>query len=274
MTRVVTKSAAGGETGRAEYGYDSLHRRSRAFEGMRTIYWSYDGLNPALKLSNAGVPISRRMYSRGLDAVLADDHQGTARWFITDQVGSVRDLISNGASVLNHYSYDSFGSIPGRVTSSEDNDLLFNGREFSGDGAIAWLRLRWYEPRSGRFQAEDLIGPRSYVYADANPVAYSDPIGLNAVEAVVLHGRIAMQVFWKSQFIRQFVNLQVTAVLVHRAINNYETCRTNTPENVCRLRFYQEAGLATAAGALFGLGGITNGWYIWLLANLAGIPFY
>jgi hypothetical protein len=72
---------------------------------------SYDGLNPMLKLNSSGQIISRRLYSRGLDGILADEAGGQTRWFLTDQVGTVRDLIANDGSVITHYVYASFGQL-------------------------------------------------------------------------------------------------------------------------------------------------------------------
>jgi uncharacterized protein RhaS with RHS repeats len=42
------------------------------------------------------------------------------------------------------------------------------------------LRARWYNPADGRFFTKDPSGAESnlYLYAQANPVNYSDPLGL------------------------------------------------------------------------------------------------
>ena len=146
MTLIVQKTSGGVETGRAEYVYDALNRRVKSAEAGQTAYFVYDGLNPAFKLRADGSMISGRLYTRGLDGILADEVAGgQTRWFLRDQVGTVRDLIANNGVVLNHYVYDSFGRLLFQTNTSIVNDLLFAGREFSTFTGSGYFRARFYD---------------------------------------------------------------------------------------------------------------------------------
>lgn len=103
MTTVIERTSSGTETARHTYAFDAINRRIRANEAGTQAAWAYDGLNPALKMTPTGTMISRRMYSRNLDQVVADQDPIQTRWFMVDQVRSTRDLVSNGAGVLQRY---------------------------------------------------------------------------------------------------------------------------------------------------------------------------
>ncbi len=167
----------GTETTQFLYVYDAANRRIRAEEETLISHFVYDGRNPILKLGDVGAEISRRMYTRLIDGILADQVPTGTRWFLTDQVGTVRDLHANGAIHVNHYVYDSFGRLVGQEDTGVMNDLLFNGREFSPAVGLGYYRARFYDPRIGRFIREDPLAPHCYDYVDNNPIVFNDPLG-------------------------------------------------------------------------------------------------
>ena len=109
------RSSTSVEIGQSDYLYDSLNRRIRALESGQTAFFGYDGYNPLLKLAATGSVVSRRLYGRGLDAVIGDEIASQTRWFLRDQVGTSRDLLSSALSILDHYAFDSFGRMLGAV---------------------------------------------------------------------------------------------------------------------------------------------------------------
>jgi choice-of-anchor C domain-containing protein len=177
MNAVVERTAGGVETARYTYTFDAMDRRISANEAGDVAYWGYDGLNPTLKMGGGGTMISRRMYSLKLDLVFADQDPTQTRWFLVDQVGSTRDLVSNGAQHLTHYSLDSYGTLLSQSNPQLTNDLLFSGRERDAAGQD-YLRARTYLGSTGRFNQEDPVDPYQYSYAASRPLAYADPLGL------------------------------------------------------------------------------------------------
>lgn len=178
MTAVVERTAGGVETARYTYTFDAINRRITANEAGQLAFWGYDGLNPALKMGTGGTMISRRMYSRNLDQVVADQDATQTRWFLVDQVGSTRDLVSNGSTLLNRLVFDAFGKIYNELTPQVVNDLTFTGREFTRDGeARGFFRARVYVPSQGRFTRRDPLMPYAYDYVSNQPLAMNDPRG-------------------------------------------------------------------------------------------------
>lgn len=195
LSESIQQTAAGAEVSRAKYSFDSLDRRVRAIEGGDDFFFGYDGLNPILKIWPTGAVGSRRAYNRSLDNILADEANGQTRWFITDQLGSVRDLLDNQANPINHYRYDSFGQLLSQTNPEVKNDILFAGRELTLLEGASYFRARYYDPFTGRFQQEDPYQPFHYAYAESNPMVFIDPLGLYAYtfyEKVLLNATITI----------------------------------------------------------------------------------
>jgi hypothetical protein len=56
-------------------------------------------------------------------------------WALTDQIGSIRDLVDNSGTVVNHITYDSFGKVVGQ-TGSVVFRYGFTGREQDGETGL------------------------------------------------------------------------------------------------------------------------------------------
>lgn len=70
-------------------------------------------------------------------------------WALSDHQGSVRDVVDNSGTVLNHIVYDSFG----QVTSDSDPDFDFRfgytGRELDDETGMMYYRARYFDPAVG-----------------------------------------------------------------------------------------------------------------------------
>jgi RHS repeat-associated protein len=177
LTEVVRRRADGAVASRSTYRYDPLDRRIAATEDGRTVHFFYDGRNPVLVLRDDGSLVSRRLYAREMDQVHADEAGGATRWFLTDHVGTVRDLVGDDGAVLQHYVYDSFGDVLAASASDVENDLRFTAREFSEVTGFYHYRARNYDPSLGRFHARDPEDPFRYDYANSSPLIFIDPTG-------------------------------------------------------------------------------------------------
>ena len=196
LTGVSQRDALGAEIGRSTYVYDVGDRRIQSNENGIVRRYAYDGVNPFLKFDASGQILSRRLYAEGPDRILADDAGGSTRWFLTDHLGSVRDLMANDGSVLAHYAYDSYGQPVGGTAPTVENDLGFAGREFSAATGLLYLRARYYSPRLGRFVSEDPIGfsggdINTYRYAQNSPVNLLDLFGEATFTEYSIKARIA-----------------------------------------------------------------------------------
>jgi RHS repeat-associated protein len=115
---------------------------------------------------------------------------GRLDWYLTDHLGSVRDIASVSGSVTNHITYTSFGEILSESTPSNGDRWTFTARELELSGE---MQYRAYSPATGRFQSNDPIGFSAgdrnlgrYVSNTASSLI--DPLGLKTSHTV---GRIS-----------------------------------------------------------------------------------
>ncbi len=105
-------------------------------------------------------------------------------YFLTDGLGSVRQLVDNSGAVILTKNYQPFGEGLNHV-GNEYSSYGFTGEMTDLTGLI-YLRARYYAPQSGRFLTKD-VWPGEYTkplslngwnYVAANPINRVDPTGL------------------------------------------------------------------------------------------------
>ncbi len=126
-------------------------------------------------------------YVRGdqVDELLARvDSSGTEEWFLTDHLGSVRDIIENtsSATVVKSYDYDSFGNVIAESGSGDASRYQWTGREIDVETGLQYNRARYFDPALGRWLSQDPIGFEAgdsnlYRYVNNQPVMMTDPSG-------------------------------------------------------------------------------------------------
>ena len=133
-------------------------------------------------------------YTRGFE--LISRKEGTvASYYVYDGGLSVRALTNEAGTVTDTLVFDAFGNETER-TGTTDSPYGFQGEEQDATG-LYYLRARYMDPATGAFTTMDTYGgslsdPMSlhkYLFANSNPVMYSDPSGhstsLNEVNSVV-----------------------------------------------------------------------------------------
>ena len=101
-----------------------------------------------------------------------------------DGLGSTRALSSSAGIVTDSYSYDAFGLLL-EQTGTTENAYRYRGEQFDEELGFYYLRARYMDPNVGRFVtmdefaglSQDPVTLHKYLYANANPVTYSDPSG-------------------------------------------------------------------------------------------------
>jgi RHS repeat-associated protein len=129
--------------------------------------------------------------------VLAEERPGgNVRWALSDQQGSVRDVIDNAGNKLNQIRYDSFGTMVSQSNPNQSFRFGYTGRDYDAETGMNYYRSRYYDPKVGRFISEDSIG---FAAGDTNlsryvfnsPTNYTDPSGMIVWAAVITGGVIA-----------------------------------------------------------------------------------
>ena len=192
LTKVSFKDAAGNEIKTVEYTYDVNNRRiAKSIDadgsGLATPTverYVYDGQNIALTFDGNGTQTHRYFYGTGVDQILADENgQGQVLWTLTDNQGTVRDLVDGTGTVQNHITYDSFGKITSQTNPVFTTIFAYTGREFDGETGQYYYRARYYDQNVGRFIGEDPIGFNAgdsnlYRYVGNSPINHTDAYGL------------------------------------------------------------------------------------------------
>jgi RHS repeat-associated protein len=189
LTSVLFKDAGGNVTKTIQYTYDVNDRRiGKQIDGVTTERYVYDGSNIALVFDGTGTQTHRYLYGTGVDQVLADERGGTVVWALSDNQGTVRDLVDGNGTVLNHVVYDSFGQVQSQSDAGLEFRYGYTGREQDGETGLDYYRARYYDASNGRFISEDPIGfsagdSNLTRYVGNNPTNYNDPSGLSPVVA-------------------------------------------------------------------------------------------
>ncbi len=177
VTAIIARNASAVETGRNSFSYDALNRRISLTESAGQTLFYFDALHPIVAIAPGGI-VTRRLYENRLDAVLAEDVAGQTRWFLKDNVGTIRTVIDNSGSVLSQLLLDSFGRPLQNTNPAINTQLSFTAREtlpLSGD---IYFRARLYSPQTGRFLQADPLLPFAFNYASNSPLNRTDPLGL------------------------------------------------------------------------------------------------
>jgi RHS repeat-associated protein len=154
LTNVTRNGAAVGA-----YTYDTYDQRiGKTANGTTERFVYGQNQNIALEFDGGGAQTHRYLHSNGIDQVLADEASGAVGWTLSDNLGTVRDVVDATGVSQNHIAYNSFGNVTSESNPSFDTRFTFTGRELDAETGNYDYRNRQYNPRSGRFIEEDPIG--------------------------------------------------------------------------------------------------------------------
>ena len=145
---------------------------------------AYDGANPYMDFDSDGELQTRYLYGPGIDELFARIGAGEdPQWYLTDRLGSVRQIVDGSGTILDEITYDSFGNALSESNPSQGDRFKFTGREYNPELGIYYYRARWYDPSTGQFISQDPIGfqagdPNLYRYVNNAPGDWTDPSGL------------------------------------------------------------------------------------------------
>ncbi len=102
---------------------------------------AYDGVNPYADFDAAGPLKTRYLHGPAVDMLLArTDAAGTSAWYLTDRLGTVRDLANTAGTVIDHVTYDSFGRVTSESNPSAGDRFKFTGRELDAETGLQYHR--------------------------------------------------------------------------------------------------------------------------------------
>ena len=175
----LVKCVSGANTSTYKYGSDGLRRQS-TINGVTTdtvldngmlVRERSGGVNKATYLVGARGPEYRR-----------DDSTGAVRWYLYDGLGSSLGEVDPSGNVTSSRKFDVYGAVRGGVNSGGTSKQKFVGalgHTSEDETGLIYMRARYYDPATGRFQSEDpaTSGMNWFIYCSNNPVNKIDPTG-------------------------------------------------------------------------------------------------
>ena len=177
-----------------EYEYDYAgNRTAKKSEGEYTKYLL--DINGSLTYVLAEMDYNgteKCFYTLGAD-LISQERNGRTYTYLYDGHGSVVGLMSEDGSVTDTYTYDAFGNLL-KSTGRTQNNYRYCGEQFDSTTGMYYLRARYMDTSTGRFISQDSyagnvydpVSLHKYLYANSNPVMYTDPSGYMSLTGAVI----------------------------------------------------------------------------------------
>lgn len=164
----------------AQYEYDAFGNRRWAKRGSTETRYVLDllGLADVLAETNTSNAI-QNYYIHGMGLVARVKADGTLHYYHGDYRGSVVAMTNASQAITHQYQYDDFGKLLNE-TEADANPFKYVGLYgIMHEGSdLAYMRARYYDPETGRFNGADPIwNANLYPYANNNGVMRFDPSG-------------------------------------------------------------------------------------------------
>jgi RHS repeat-associated protein len=124
-----------------------------------------------------------------ISQITLKDNTEQELYFTLDGHGSTRALTDFVGAIVELYSFDAYGNAIGFDPSVALTEFLYSGEQFDSKIGQQYLRQRYYNPVTGRFNRLDpffgnLNDPQSlhkYLYTHTDPINGIDPTGTSAL---------------------------------------------------------------------------------------------
>ena len=167
------------------YTYDAEGVRRSKTSGGETTYFVSDtssSLSQTLAETDGKGKVKAE-YTRA-DSLTAQVREGKVSYYFYDGHGDVRGLLNTEGRVTDTYRYNAYGELIAQ-TGDTENHYLYTGEYYDAASNLYYLRARYMNPSTGNFLTMDtyegsIYDPdtlHKYMYANGNPVMYTDPTG-------------------------------------------------------------------------------------------------
>jgi RHS repeat-associated protein len=191
LTSAVDRQSDGGVLlHRVAFQYDVFGNRVEkdvtAGDGTSRTRFAYDGKNAWADLdgNNGNALQTRHLYLDGLDQPVARiSAAGVVAWYLTDHLGSVRDVVNDNGVVLDHIDYTAFGNVTNETNPAKGDRFGWAGGVRDGETGLSFFDHRYYNPQTGEWTTKDPSGFRAgdanlYRYVGNDATNATDPTGL------------------------------------------------------------------------------------------------
>ncbi len=184
LTEVKVETSLGTVINDEKFTYDVNNNRiGISLNGTQQSWTVYDGKNPYIDFNGSGTLTERYMMEpKGQNQFYARVNAvGTVNWYVTDNLGSIREIASSSGAVLDTLTYDPFGGIISETNTANGDRFKFTGGAYDSITGNYQFGQRFYGPSDGRWNSQDPLGLKPdanpYRYVDNSPTDESDPTG-------------------------------------------------------------------------------------------------
>ena len=190
LTNVVDRASSGVVTQTVAFVYDAMNRRLSKMVNGEVTCFLYNHDDSWADLDGSSDIVARYLLGARIDELLARQRGNDGRgWYLTDHLGTVRDIANAAGAVVAHVDYSSFGQVIDMSNGAEVDRFLFTGRELDIETGLSFYRARYYSTQLGRFITNDPVGFATgdrnlYRYVANSPALFVDPFGETLIERV------------------------------------------------------------------------------------------
>jgi RHS repeat-associated protein len=168
-----------------KFTYDVFNNRiAVSLNGTPQLYTVYDGANPYLDFNGSGQLTERYLYNpNALSQFYGQvSASGNVQWFLTDNIHSIRQVVSASGSVLDLITYDPYGNILSQTNAANAPRFLYAGGAYDSLTGYNQFGRHYYDPSDGRWTSQDPLGFKAgdtdlYRYVFNAPTNETDPSG-------------------------------------------------------------------------------------------------
>ena len=174
-------------TATLSYEYDAFGNRRKAIRnGEETRYvLDINGSMANVLLETDANNSPKYFYIHGLGLAARMKSNGTLQYYHADFRGSVIAMTNASQAITHQYQYDEFGNETNvQELTNDRNDFRYVGTlgVMHETNDLTYMRARYYDPTTGRFNSEDPIWATNlYPYANNNGVMNVDASGKNSL---------------------------------------------------------------------------------------------
>jgi RHS repeat-associated protein len=151
--------------------------------------YAYDGQDVWADLDGTNTLQTRYLRGDATDQLFARiGASGAAAWYLTDDLGSVRNLVDGSGNLQDTITYDPYGNVRSESNPGFGDRYKYTGRELDAETNLQYNRQRYYDSAHGRWLSQDPLGLAAgdanlYRYAGNAPTDATDPSGLTGASA-------------------------------------------------------------------------------------------
>ena len=172
----------------------STHKSNGEYEYTKYLNDNSSLTNVLAEIDENGT--AKCVYTIGA-VLISQERDGNVSVYLYDGHGSVVGLANENGKVTDTYAYDAFGNLL-KSTGSTKNCYRYCGEQFDETTGLYYLRARYMDTSTGRFishdsyagSIDDPVSLHKYLYANSNPVTYSDPSGYMSMAGLAVRGAV------------------------------------------------------------------------------------